>query len=217
MRRLRRGAFSSPPHFLDPAPSSAPTWCSPHHARGDQSSPLRRGSPARAFIPPSPSSPWRPSEGAREHPSQVWPSSARSPPGLPPLWRESPSPPEALKALQTCPCPFLPSPRPSLPLTPSAAATRAFSLFLRHVSPVLPQDVCTGCAPVPGVPSSHVIIVPHPASLLCLVPQPSRPIPLMSKCRKLEEAVQTERLGHGRWECETGRPLWKRVGGSSKS
>lgn len=45
--------------------------------------------------PPWPSSPRRPPEGARKQLSQVLPSSAHSPPGLPPSWGKGPNPPLA--------------------------------------------------------------------------------------------------------------------------
>lgn len=95
VRRQPGGATSSPPPTSRMLPPPCLHWVSPHHARQDQPCPLRSGSPAPALAP-HPASPKRPPEGAHEHPSQVPPCSARSPPGFLGPRRKSPSLPCAV-------------------------------------------------------------------------------------------------------------------------
>lgn len=92
----------------------------------------------------------QPPEGTREHLSQVLPSSAHSPPGLPAPWRvKALVLPEDLKALQDTPYP-LPALPSSLSPSPSLYARhRASSLFLQH----------SRHGPAPG--PLHMLSPPH--------------------------------------------------------
>lgn len=145
VRQRSSGACSSPPPTSRILPLLFLHLVSPHHARQDQRSPLHPGPQSRPHpqVHPPVSGHQRAPVSTRVRSRPVQPTALQDfhLPGAQVLPTWSPRP------CTTCSCPLRwPSPPPSLPLTHSAPATQAPWLFLQHVSPVLPQDLCIGCA-----------------------------------------------------------------------